>query len=123
MKAISKAGKPLRFFTLLCYIFMHPEQTKTTLCFRENMKKLFVGDIPTAVVTLSKGQMFNSKKRISRGFHFFELQKIPIEIKVTDNSFIHTLQRITVFKNHRKNLIHKCERSELRLHFEWTKLP
>ena len=77
MKAISKAGKPLRFFTLLCYIFMHPEQTKTTLCFRENMKKLFVGDIPTAVVTLSKGQMFNSKKRISRGFHFFELQKNP----------------------------------------------
>ena len=86
MKAISKAGKPLRFFTLLCYIFMHPEQTKTTLCFRENMKKLFVGDIPTVTVvyrevkrevTLSKGQMFNSKKRISRGFHFFELQKNP----------------------------------------------
>ena len=104
MKAISKAGKPLRFFTLLCYIFMHPEQTKTTLCFRENMKKLFVGDIPTAVVTLSKGQMFNSKKRISRGFHFFELQKIPIEIKVTDKSFLLILQRITVSKNQRKKV-------------------
>ena len=28
----------------------------------------------------------------------------------------------TVFKNHRKSLIQHCERSELRLHFEWTKV-
>ena len=28
--------------------------------------------------------------------------------------------RITVFENHRKSLIQHCERSELRLHFEWT---
>ena len=28
----------------------------------------------------------------------------------------------TVFENHRKSLIHFCERSELRLHFEWTKV-
>ena len=28
----------------------------------------------------------------------------------------------TVFENHRKSLIHHCERSELRLHFEWTKV-
>ena len=26
----------------------------------------------------------------------------------------------TVFENHRKSLIQHCERSELRLHFEWT---
>ena len=25
----------------------------------------------------------------------------------------------TVFENHRKSVIHHCERSELRLHFEW----
>ena len=30
--------------------------------------------------------------------------------------------RCTVFENHRKSLIHHCERSELRLHFEWTKV-
>ena len=29
---------------------------------------------------------------------------------------------ITVFENHRKSLIQQCERSELRLHFEWTKV-
>ena len=29
----------------------------------------------------------------------------------------------TVFENHRKSLIQHCERSELRLHFEWTKCP
>ena len=28
----------------------------------------------------------------------------------------------TVFENHRKCLIQHCERSELRLHFEWTKV-
>ena len=27
---------------------------------------------------------------------------------------------ITLFENHRKSLIQHCERSELRLHFEWT---
>ena len=27
----------------------------------------------------------------------------------------------TLFKNHRKSLIQHCERSELRLHFEWDK--
>ena len=29
---------------------------------------------------------------------------------------------ITVFENHPKSLIQYCERSELRLHFEWTKV-
>ena len=28
----------------------------------------------------------------------------------------------TVFENHRKSLIQHCERSELRSHFEWTKV-
>ena len=28
----------------------------------------------------------------------------------------------TVFENHRKSLIQHCKRSELRLHFEWTKV-
>ena len=29
---------------------------------------------------------------------------------------------VTVFENHRKSLIQHCERSELRLHFERTKV-
>ena len=29
---------------------------------------------------------------------------------------------ITVFENHIKSLIEHCERSELRLHFAWTKV-
>ena len=28
----------------------------------------------------------------------------------------------TVFENHRKSLIQHCERSERRLHFEWTEV-
>ena len=29
---------------------------------------------------------------------------------------------ITVFENRRKSIIQHCERSELRIHFEWTKV-
>ena len=29
---------------------------------------------------------------------------------------------LTVFENHRKSIIQHCERSELRLPFEWTKV-
>ena len=32
------------------------------------------------------------------------------------------LAMFTVFENHRKSLIQHCERSELRLDFEWTKV-
>ena len=32
------------------------------------------------------------------------------------------LRKCTVFENHRKSLIQQCERSEQRLHFEWTKV-
>ena len=31
-------------------------------------------------------------------------------------------RRSTLFENHRKSIIQHCERSELRLHFEWTKV-
>ena len=43
-------------------------------------------------------------------------------------SWAWTLQQLkdglkgTVFENHRKSRIQHCERSELRLHFEWTKV-
>ena len=42
----------------------------------------------------------------------------PFVIMVSSH---HSCQ-ITVFENHRKSLIQHCERSELRLHFEWTKV-
>ena len=38
--------------------------------------------------------------------------------KVHRRSWFHN----TVFENHRKSLIQHCERSELRLHLEWTKV-
>ena len=40
----------------------------------------------------------------------------------TNAIFFHCLAHITVFENHRKSLIQHCERSEIRLHFEWTKV-
>ena len=39
--------------------------------------------------------------------------------KSTKKSHLHLH---TVFENHRKSIIQHCERSELCLHFEWTKV-
>ena len=41
---------------------------------------------------------------------------------IFDKSFIHEAELCTVFENHRKSLTQHCERSELRLHFKWTKV-
>ena len=38
------------------------------------------------------------------------------------SKYIQILRLVTVFENHRKSLIQHCEGSELRLHFEWTKI-
>ena len=42
--------------------------------------------------------------------------------KDTKEKEINDIEHRTVFENHRKSLIQHCERSELRLHFEWTKV-
>ena len=36
--------------------------------------------------------------------------------------YCNVLPEHKVFENHRKSLIQHCERSELHLHFEWTKV-
>ena len=46
-----------------------------------------------------------------------------ISNKSTARVFFCPVRRLfTVFANHRKSLIQHCERSELRLHFEWPKV-
>ena len=47
-----------------------------------------------------------------------DLMRLGIHVPET----LHPVKRNTVFENHRKSLIQHCERSELRLHFEWTKV-
>ena len=46
------------------------------------------------------------------------MQKKEKKYSVQRDNFFHL---VTLFENHRKSLIQHCERSELRLHFEWTK--
>ena len=49
---------------------------------------------------------------------------IKVEVHMV-SAILSTLMRLyicTVFENHSKSLIQHCERSELRLHFEWTKV-
>ena len=40
------------------------------------------------------------------------------KVVLTTNQSVHC----TLLENHKKSLIQHCERSELRLHFEWTKV-
>ena len=55
----------------------------------------------------ARGKTYISKK-LSRYLNW-----IGVNTKVSNS---------TVFENHRKSRIQHCERSELRLHFEWTKV-
>ena len=50
-----------------------------------------------------------------RSLKFF---KVFLQLFAEQNSKV----LMSVFENHKKSLIQHCERSELRLHFEWTKV-
>ena len=52
------------------------------------------------------------------------VDKTKITPRTRNCSFYFTEKSLglTVFENHRKSLIQHCERSELGLHFEWTKV-
>ena len=58
--------------------------------------------LPSIFLTLKHVRMATPTQCQARGQHFVAIA--------------------TVFENHRKSLIQYCERSELRLHFEWTKV-
>ena len=58
--------------------------------------------------------MKQTKIYINKGVSFPQFSLHKIEIK---KGF-----QVTVFESHRKSLIQHCERSELRLHFEWKKV-
>ena len=47
----------------------------------------------------------------------FQIKK---NARIVISSFLYDLLQIRVFENHRKSRIQHCERSELRLHFEWS---
>ena len=66
------------------------------------------------VPLLSKGKMLRYKL-LHQCNHGKKYPNQNIENIVTFSSF-------TVFENHRKSLIQHCERSELRLHLDWTKV-
>ena len=80
----------------------------------------------------SSGQCQKCQKRLQQPF--ITKRKLRLIMLLINDCFlkiyqvsIPTLPQIrigfrTVFENHRKSLIHHCERSELRLHFEWTKV-
>ena len=60
-------------------------------------------------------------------FVVFKIQPSDINQKEIDSALpkagkVAKVGLVTVFENHRKSLIQHCERSELRLHFEWTKV-
>ena len=76
----------------------------------------------TARVKLAKHRVEEPQVQPALTFCLTKRKKVTIYLKVgiIPYNLISTLP--TVFENHRKCLIQDCERSELRLHFEWTKI-
>ena len=64
------------------------------------------------------------ERPIFRNNSVFITWKRPIYFPLKKATFFSraTCKTLTVFENHRKILIQHRERSELRLHFEWTKV-
>ena len=97
--------------------------------------------ISTVVDLLDRKQPREAtSSRIQRAFHRLLLPqniataessslRVLIQIKTSTNCFTNSFLKmvpfflpITVFENHRKSLIQHCEQSELRLHFECSKV-
>ena len=73
---------------------------------------------------LSKRKMPLGKVKITRPIQYYT-QSGPIRSFLEKYHYVIVHKRNfwglpTVFENHRKGLIQHCERSEQRLHFEWT---
>ena len=63
------------------------------------------------------GPPSNQKKREKINELVHKIEQISL---CTSRAKQHKLLSSKVFENHRKSRIQQCERSELRLHFEWT---
>ena len=59
---------------------------------------------------------------LSKMYQFRGLDMVKKDDFLADHSLQGDSPKITVFENHRKSLIQHYEQSELRLHFEWTKV-
>ena len=55
-------------------------------------------------------------------FIISQKEKEKASIEFWKRRMDHLTYLSTMFENHRKSLIQHCERSELRLHFEWPKV-
>ena len=70
------------------------------------------------------GQQPPTTLKVRKSKLFFPRMKMYSEAKKNGRYRFKTQKNLeqngTMFENHRKSLIKHCERSELRLHFEWT---
>ena len=69
------------------------------------------------LVWLVKISDFRLMRKMTPKAQQFDMYQWSITQKIPE-----IICQFTVFENHRKSLIQHCERSELRLHFEWTKV-
>ena len=70
-----------------------------------------------------KKKVFKSQLTLGiRVTRFHALFHALLSVNASPCLLIGIFSAYTVFENHRKSLIQHCERSELRLHFEWTKV-
>ena len=110
-------------FSRIFQVLMVPNAIAEEEASDRSSKGPLLGDLPTTQ-RLSR----NSSTKSFLACHFMVIQLLAsilfIVWEVDDgiNNLTLFFLLYTVFENHRKSLIQHCERSELRLHFEWTKV-
>ena len=67
-------------------------------------------------------QFLDYQRRVAASQIRWEQERYRQEQLAIGNIDYHSFKNYTVFENHRKSHIQHCERSELQLHFEWTKV-
>ena len=73
-------------------------------------------------VDIGKEGFFSIGQRLSRDAAAKKLELIFRTLSQVSEDFALNEKIITDFENQRKCLIQHCKRSELRIHFEWTKV-
>ena len=104
------SSKETFFLLPVWYIIVLYSSSVEYFCVRNARKKGEKLKLIFLIYALRKKIAFNSIKLI--------VLQVLLRSHLTD--CCHNFH--TVFENHRKSLIQHCERSHLRLHFEWTKV-
>ena len=96
--------------------------TLVALLFSPSMSDLGSANLPFILKTRERGGFCSSIRSKDESWNINIKRNLWWRRKLYTYQLPQKKPMVTVFENHRKSRIQHCERSELRLHFEWTKI-